>query len=130
MASAFEEEAGDEETPTGLGPGGSSLRQNSLPSLHQAPLHSGNVHEMWTLQVQAQPPVKRHLQVCGHCNSILFCFLCVKKIIDLPGGQINDTILFRSSQQLPRLDLVPLKGFFELTRHPSKSLDSPCALLP
>ena len=63
VASAFEEEAGDEEAPTGLGPSGSSLRQNSLPSLHQAPLHRGNVHEMWTLQVQAQPPVKRHLQV-------------------------------------------------------------------
>ena len=73
MASAFEEEAGDEETPTGLGPGGSSLRQNSLPSLHQTPLHSGNVHEVWTLQVQAQPPVKRHLQVCRHTNSFLFC---------------------------------------------------------
>ena len=40
----------------------------------------------------------------------------VKKIIDLPGGQINytswgNTILFRSSQQLPRLRLGPLKGF-------------------
>ena len=38
------------------------------------------------------------------------------KIIDLPGGQINDPLsgkhfLFRSSQQLPRLRLRPLKGF-------------------
>ena len=41
----------------------------------------------------------------------------------------GNTILFRSSQQLPRLDLVPLKGFFELTRHPSRALDSPRALL-
>ena len=37
----------------------------------------------------------------------------------------GNTILFRSSQQLPRLHLVPLKGF-EL---PSRALDSPCALL-
>ena len=38
------------------------------------------------------------------------------KLIDLPGGQINDpslgnTTLFRSSQQLPRLHPGPLKGF-------------------
>ena len=38
---------------------------------------------------------KLNLQSSGICrfvvtNSILFCFLCVKKIIDLPGGQIND----------------------------------------
>ena len=70
MASAFEEETGDEEASTGLGPGGSSLCQNSLPSLHQAPLHRRNVHEMWTLQVQAKPPVKRHLQVWS-LNSLL-----------------------------------------------------------
>ena len=39
-------------------------------------------------------------------------------------------ILFCSSQQLPRLCLGPVKGFFELTRHPSQALDSPRALLP
>ena len=39
------------------------------------------------------------------------------------------TIFFRSSQQLPRLRLGPLKGFLELTRRPSRALDSPRALL-
>ena len=42
----------------------------------------------------------------------------------------GNTILFRSSQQLPRLYLRPLKGFFELTRRSSRALDSPRALLP
>ena len=49
-------------------------------------------------------------------TQLLFCFLFVKKIIYLPVGQINDphrgnTILFHSSQQLPRLRLGPSKGF-------------------
>ena len=42
----------------------------------------------------------------------------------------EETILFRSSQQLPRLRLGPLKGFFELTCHPSRALDLPRALFP
>ena len=46
----------------------------------------------------------------------------------------GNTILFRSSQQLPRLRLGPsrtLEGLFELTRQrPSRALDSPRALLP
>ena len=42
----------------------------------------------------------------------------------------GNTFLFRSSQQLPRLRLGPLKGFFELTQRPSRALDSPYALLP
>ena len=51
----------------------------------------------------------------GHkLNFFLFPFC--KKIIDLPGGQINDpssgnTILCSSYQQLPCLRLGPLKGF-------------------
>ena len=40
----------------------------------------------------------------------------------------GNTILFRSSQQLPRLHLGP--GLFELTRRPSRALDLPRALLP
>ena len=40
------------------------------------------------------------------------------------------TILFRSSQQLPRLHLGALKGFFELTWRPNQALNSPRALLP
>ena len=42
----------------------------------------------------------------------------------------GNTFLFRSSQQLPRLCLGPFKGFFELTQHPSRALDSPRALPP
>ena len=48
-------------------------------------------------------------------NSIFALF--VKKIIDLPGGRIDDPLLgkhyalFRSSQQLPRLSLTHLKAF-------------------
>ena len=42
----------------------------------------------------------------------------------------GNTILFRSSQQLPRLRLGPLKGFFELTWRPSSAFQSPRALLP
>ena len=45
----------------------------------------------------------------------------------------GNTILFRSSQQLPRLRLVSVsdpQGLFELTRRPSQALDSPRALLP
>ena len=48
----------------------------------------------------------------GHwLNFFRFPFL--KKIIDLPGGLTGrqNTILFCSSQQLPRLRLGPLKGF-------------------
>ena len=49
-------------------------------------------------------------------NSILFCFLFVKKsLICLEGKSMTprrgNTFLFRSSQQLPRLRLGPLKGF-------------------
>ena len=42
----------------------------------------------------------------------------------------GNTILCSSSQQLPRLRLGPLKSFFELTRHPSRALNSPRALPP
>ena len=49
-------------------------------------------------------------------NSIIFCFLFVKKsLICLEGKSMTphrgNTVLFRSSQQLPRLRLGPLKGF-------------------
>ena len=57
------------------------------------------------------------------------------KIIDLPGGQINDPW----SQKYFSLSLLPatplslfwnLEGLFELTRCPSKALNLPRALLP
>ena len=49
-------------------------------------------------------------------NSIFFCFLfCEKSLICLEGKSMTPhrgkTILFRSSQQLPRLHLGPSKGF-------------------
>ena len=54
--------------------------------------------------------------IAGLATNIFSVLLFVKKIIDLPGGQINDphrghSILFRSSKQLPRLRLRPSKGF-------------------
>ena len=53
----------------------------------------------------------------GVAPNYFISFIFLYWILDLPGGQINDpsmilgdTILFRSSQQLPRLSLGPLKG--------------------
>ena len=68
-------------------------------------------------------------------NSIIFCFLFVKNsLLCLKGNSMppcrGNAVLFCSSQQLPCLCLGPLKGFFELTRRPSRALDSPRALLP
>ena len=57
------------------------------------------------------------------------------KLIDLPGGQINDPSSGKH-HSLPFLPATPsslsrtLEGLFELTRHPSRALDSPSALLP
>ena len=43
----------------------------------------------------------------------------------------ENTNLFHSSQQLPRLRLGTLEGLSELTWHPrARALDSPCVLLP
>ena len=66
-------------------------------------------------------------------NSILFRFLFVKKIIDLAGGQINET----SSGKRYSLLFLPAtptslsrtQGLLELTRRPSRALESPRALL-
>ena len=76
-------------------------------------------------------PDKRQVWPLTQFFSVSFLW----KLIDLPGGFASmtphrgNTILFRSSQQLPRLRLGPSKGFFELTRCPWRALDSPCALL-
>ena len=57
------------------------------------------------------------------------------KLIDLPGGQINDPSSGKH-YSLPFLPATPsspsrtLEGLFELTRRPSQALDSPRALLP
>ena len=55
--------------------------------------------------------------------------------IDLPGVQINDPLSGKdySIPFLPATPLSPswtLEGLFELTRRPSRALDSPRALLP
>ena len=61
--------------------------------------------------------VLRHTFRSGQAtNSIFFCFLfCEKSLICLEGKSMTprrgNTILFRSSQQLPRLRLGPSKGF-------------------
>ena len=54
-------------------------------------------------------------------NSIFFCFHFVKKsLICLDGKSLTpqrgNTILFRSSQQLPRVRLGPLRGFLSCPR--------------
>ena len=71
-------------------------------------------------------------QVWPLWNSIFFCFLFVKKIIDMPGGQIND---LSSGKHYSLLLATPLslsqtfEGLFEVTRCSSRALDSPCVLL-
>ena len=42
----------------------------------------------------------------------------------------GNTIPFHFSKLLPRLRLVTPVGLFELTRHPSRAFELPCALLP
>ena len=67
-------------------------------------------------------------------DSIFFLFPVCKKIIDLPGGKINDPSSGKH-YSLPFLAATPsppswtLEGLFELTRRPSQALDSPSALL-
>ena len=61
---------------------------------------------------------------------------CEKSLVCLEGKPMTphreDTFLYRSSQQLPRLCLGPMKveGLFELKRCPSRALDSPRVLFP
>ena len=78
-----------------------------------------NVVDLRTVSFDVPP------QVCPFTQFLSVSFL-VKKIIDLPGGQINDPligetllILFRSSQQLPRLRLVRCFRNYRDTTTPS-----------
>ena len=72
-------------------------------------------------------------QVCPLTQFYALSFLL--KIIDLPGGQINDPFSGKH-YSLPFLPATPsfpsrtIEGLFELTRRPSRALHSPCALLP
>ena len=64
-------------------------------------------------------------------NSISFCFL--SEIFYLPGDKSmtssrGNAILFLPATPLSLLRT--LEGLFDLTRHPSRALDSPRALLP
>ena len=57
------------------------------------------------------------------------------QIFDLPGGQINDSSWgkYLSLPFLPATRSFPsgtLRRLFELTRHPSKALNLPLAMLP
>ena len=75
-----------------------------------------------------------HCSRSGHYLNF-FCFLFCKKIIDLPWGQINDPSLGKHYSLLfllaiPSSPSWTLEGLFELTRRPSRALDSPRALLP
>ena len=72
----------------------------------------------------------------GFATNLFFSvFLFVKKIIDLPGEQINDPSSGKH-YSLPFLPATPsplswtLEGLFEVTWRPSRALDSPRALLP
>ena len=69
------------------------------------------------MEVEESDPKKVNGVVAGQdTNSNLFCFpFCKKSLICLEGKLMTphrgNTILFRSSQQLPRLRLGPSKGF-------------------
>ena len=68
-------------------------------------------------------------------DSILVSVSFMRKIIDLPGGQINDSSSGKhySLTFLPATPSSPsrtLEGLFEPTKPPSRALDSPGALLP
>ena len=71
--------------------------------------------------------------VAGRPLTQFFSVSSLWKIIDLPGGQINDPSSGKH-YSLPFLPATPsspsriLEGLFELTRCPSKALDSPRAL--
>ena len=60
---------------------------------------------------------------------------CFKKLIDLPGGQINDPSSGKNFS-LPFLPATPLslswilEGLFELTQRPSRALDLPRTSIP
>ena len=62
-------------------------------------------------------------------NLIFLLFPFYKKIIDMPGGQINDPLSGKdiSLPFLPEKPLSPfqtIEGLFELTRHPLRALKS------
>ena len=84
------------------------------------------------LQWEPYGPTQAYLQVWPLTQFFSVSFLY--KIIDFPGGQINDPSSGKYFS-LPFLPATPLslsqtlEGFFELTRRPSRALDSPCALL-
>ena len=73
--------------------------------------------------------------VSGLATNSIFSVSFLWKLIDLPGGQINDPSSGKR-YSLPFLPAIPsspsrtLEGLFELTRRPSQALDAPHALLP
>ena len=91
-----------------------SLRQTLLgDSCPDQPVHRSQLCKQLAL---LRDLAVRALAAGPATNSIFFCFLfCEKSLICLAGKSMTphrgNTILFRSSQQLPRLRLRPLKGF-------------------
>ena len=91
-----------------------------------------------------EPPVATEWWGCGSNNPSqtqvwplpqFFSLSILWKLIDLPGGQIYDPSSGKrySLSFLPATPSSPfrtLEGLFELTRRPSRALNSPRALLP
>ena len=100
--------------------------------------HLSTVHKGWTLAAYKSKHGSVPAKVVSYQVWPLTQFFSVsflRKLIDLPGGQINDPSSGKH-YSLPFLPATPsspsrtLEGLFELTRRPSRALDSPRALLP
>ena len=106
-----------------------------LVLLRQGQDESGVVGAVFVhkVDIDAEEQVPEIVQVWPLTQFFSVSFLC--KTIDLPGGQINDPSSGKH-YSLPFLPATPsspsrtLEGLFELTRRPSRALDSPRALLP
>ena len=78
--------------------------------------HMGSPLRVSARRMLPETPKQRELPSRSVHQLIFFCFLfCEKSLICLEGKSMTpsrgNTILFRSSQQLPRLRLGPSKGF-------------------
>ena len=105
-------------------------QKKDYSSLHEAALEEQRLRMR---QKMAPEEEAENEDMSGLVTNFFSCFLLVKKsLICLEGRSMTscrgDTILFCSSQQLPRLRLGPLKGF--LSGHgASRAVDSLRALL-
>ena len=101
---------------------------------------SANIHPTASASTGASVTAPSNSRASYHgaglaTNSIFFCFFYSYKIIDLPGGQINQYLWKHYTYYLLFPLATPLapswtpEGLFELTWRPSRSLNSPHALL-